>query len=228
MYKKIEQEYKREINIENSKTIELILIISFIISSILFRKIWWLQVVVLLLINVSVFLVVYLFWCKNKRVDKKFRIIRNVKNAIKAKQENNYKIFREVLRENNINTQEQLREVMEYYKLKIPSRNKINIVSCLWGTGITVLTILLACINVDQNGIDILNTIPLLSFGMAFIILLAFLIVVVTTCKDLYIDLFDKYDVSENFVEMLSWELVQIQGKKCEKDNKISARKNKK
>ena len=131
---------------------------------------------------------------------------------MQAKQKKNWKNFFRILEDREIKNEAQLREVMEYYKLRMPQKTDRNIYATVWSVCITVLPILLTCLNFEENGeLNIQVTSTFLSITVVGIISFVAVLVAINIAKTLYAELFDKYDVSEDFVKMISWRLVELE-----------------
>ena len=212
MYEDIEKEYKRKLNLNWAKAVYILIIAENIIVTIWCGSNWLKQIICLTIVMVLTILFVYLIVANKMRLNKKIHILSNVKRLIEIKRERNWKNFFRILEDRNIKNEAQLREVMEYFKLKIPQKTNGNISTITWEICITILPILLACIHFKENGtLDLIVTSSLFSIALVGITFFIALIVTINIAKTLYIELFDKYDVCEYFVEMISWKLVSIQ-----------------
>lgn len=217
MYKEIEKLYKKRINVRVFDIVTVAMFLLLVLVTAISNKNIVLQIVLSLIVILTTLVIVYIVFVVKSKPKNVFLINKNIKEAIKKKQEKNAEIFNQILIEYNIKTEKQLREVMEYYKLQLPQKSKINIPNFLWGIGITLLTILLTCIEFKEDGaLNIYVTGNLLGVACVFIVGIVFIIVLVQIFKDLYLDLFDKYDVYENFVEMLSCRLVYMEEPKIQ------------
>ena len=217
MYKEIEKLYKQRINVRVFDIVTVAMFLLLVLVTAISNKNIVLQIVLSLIVILTTLVIVYIVFVVKSKPKNVFLINKNIKEAIKKKQEKNAEIFNQILIEYNIKTEKQLREVMEYYKLQLPQKSKINIPNFLWGIGITLLTILLTCIEFKEDGVlNIQVTGKLLGIVCVCMVWLVFFIIIIQICKDLYVDLFDKYDVYADFVEILSCQLVYMEEKEIQ------------
>lgn len=227
MYEEIEKEYKRKLNLNWAKSVYIFILLENIVISILCRNSWRKQIVWLVIAMLGTLLLIYIIATTKMRLSNKLNIMGNLKQLMKIKQKKNWKNFFRILENQNIKNELQLREVMEYYKLKISHKTSNNIYSTVWSVCGTVLPIFLACVHIDEGGVlNVVVTSRLFSFALVGIISAVAVLVTINIARTLYVELFDKYDVSENFVEMISWKLVNIQ-KKQNKKKKLKGNQNK-
>lgn len=215
MYEEIEKEYKRKLNLNWAKTVCILLLLENVVVTFFCKNNWIRQIVWLVVLMFFTFLVVYVIATSKMKIQNKLHIISNVKQMMRIKQKRNWKNFFKILEDKNIKNAAQLRETMEFYKLKIPQKKSSDIYTMIWEIFITILPIVLACIHFKENGsLDVNVTSSLLSVVGVGIIYFVDFVIIINIAKTLYIELFDKYDVSENFVEMISWKLVVLQREK--------------
>ncbi len=222
MYEDIEKEYKRKLNLKWAKSVYLLILLENIVVSILCMHSWMKQIAWLIITFCGTLLFIYIVVTNKMKLSNKLNIVSNVKQLMYAKQKKNWKNFFRILEDKNIKNETQLREVMEYYKLKIPQKTDANIYDTVWSVCITILPILLACLHFDENGaLNMLVTSTLFSVAVVGIISFVAVLVTINIAKTLYVELFDKYDVSEKFVEMLSWKLLLMQKNRENKKKKM-------
>ena len=226
MYEEIEKEYKRKLNLNWAKIVYLFVLLENIVISILCRDNWMKQIIWLVIAMLGTLLLIYVIAATKMRLSNKLNIMGNLKQLMKIKQKKNWKNFFRILEDKNIKNELQLREVMEYYKLKIPAKTSNNIYSTVWSICGTVLPILIACVHFDESGVlNVVVTSNLFTFALVGIISAAAVLLTINIASTLYVELFDKYDVSEKFVEMISWKLVNIHKKQNNK-KKLKGNKN--
>ena len=212
MFEKIEKEYKKRINLKGLKIAAMVVGVLLGLIAVISKGKIVLQIVLSLLVYILFASACYVIYVTKNEKLKVFDIKKNIKSAIERKQEKNANIFEEILNEFNIKTEKQIREYLEYVKLKLPQKNKINIGSLAWEIGITILNLIIACIVFEENGtLNTLMTGTLFGWVAVGVICLLFIIAVLIMLKGVYIDLFNKYDVYENFVDMLTWRLIHME-----------------
>lgn len=221
MYEDIEREYKRKLNLKWAKSVYLLILLENIVVSIWCRASWIKQIIWLIITFSGTLLLVYIVVAYKMKLSNKLNIVSNVKQLIQAKQKKNGKNFFRILEDRDIKNEAQLQGIMEYYKLKIPQKTSGNIYATVWSVCITVFPILLTCLHFEENGaLNMVVTSTLFSIAVVGIISFVAVLVAINIAKTLYIELFDKYDVSEKFVEMLSWKLVVLQRNTLNKKTK--------